>query len=105
MSTGSVEGKLESLITDEPTLVSPPAGLPAGSGLLDEVLARGVAEVESQRSLEAFLDELDWTRAVELWLGAQGLSTRGLPRERIERLLSRDMARLDVIIGRQVNAI
>jgi len=105
MSTGSVEGKLESLLTDEPTIVSLPAELPAGPGLLDEVLARGVAEVESQRSLEVFLDEPDWTRAVELWLGAQGLSTRGLPRERIERLLSRDVARLDVIIGRQVNAI
>ena len=45
MSTGSVEGKLEGVLTDEPKLASLSPDRMAQGGLLDEVLARGVAEV------------------------------------------------------------
>jgi type VI secretion system ImpC/EvpB family protein len=105
MSTGSVEGQHEGILTDEPNLASLPAERTLQPGLLDEVLARGVAEVESLRTIDAFLAEQDWWQAVELWLGTQCLHIRGMPRERIERLLSRDLARLDMIISRQVNAV
>jgi type VI secretion system ImpC/EvpB family protein len=105
MSTGSVEGKFEGVLTDEPKPAALTAERMPQPGLLDQVLARGVAEVESLTSIDTFLAEPDWRRAVELWLGSQGLQPRGMPRERIDRLLSRDVARLDVIISRQVNAI
>jgi type VI secretion system ImpC/EvpB family protein len=104
MSTGSVEGKPESLLADEPVLAPAPVQRPS-AGLLEEVLERGVAEIDTRRSLDTFLGEPDWTRALELWLGSQGLHARELTLERIARLLSRDIARLDVIISRQVNAI
>ncbi len=104
MSTGSVEGKHESGF-DQPATVQLAGERGTRPGLLDEVLARGVAEVESEQSLDAFLAERDWSRAVELWLGTKGIATGELPRDRVERLLSRDVARLDVILSRQVNAI
>ena len=78
---------------------------PRGRGLLDEVLARGVAEIETRQTLDEFLNEQDWSRAIELWINAQGLSVRGLTLDRIGRVLSRDLARLDGVISRQVNAI
>ena len=77
----------------------------SGAALLEEVLSRGVAEAESQHSLDAFLHEQDWLRAVECWLRPKGISIRDLPRDRIDRLLSRDIARLDVMLTQQVNAI
>jgi type VI secretion system ImpC/EvpB family protein len=104
MSTGSVEENRDLVLTDgsPPNATEQPVGRAA---LLDEVLARGVAEVQSQDSLNAFLREADWTRAVEMWLAPKGISVRDLPRDRVDRLLSRDVARLDVILTRQVNAI
>jgi type VI secretion system protein ImpD len=72
---------------------------------LEQVLARGVAEVESRRTLDSFLDERDAARALEIWLGGHGLSLAGLTLDRIKRLLSRDIARLDGLLARQVNAI
>jgi type VI secretion system ImpC/EvpB family protein len=104
MSTGSVGEKSEA-VADQTAAAAPVEQRPVFSALLDEVLNRGVADVESQRSIDAFVGEYDWWRAVELWLGTHGLHARGMPRERIERLLSRDLARLDVIIANQVNAI
>jgi type VI secretion system protein ImpD len=96
MSAGSSEGNPER---------QPPEQRPPPRDLLEEVLARGVAEIETRRSLDAFLSEPDWSKAIELWLGSQGLQARALTLERIGRLLGRDIARLDVLISRQVNAI
>jgi type VI secretion system ImpC/EvpB family protein len=75
------------------------------AGLLDEVLARGVAETETHSVFDPFLGEPDWLRAVALWLDLLGLPSRQLTFERIARLLSHGIARLDVLIGQQVNAI
>jgi type VI secretion system ImpC/EvpB family protein len=105
MSAGSVEGNPESLLADEPVLAEAPADRPSSAGLLEEVLARGVAEITTRQSLDAFLGEPEWSRSLELWLDSQGLQARALTLQRIARLLSRDIARLDVVISQQVNAI
>jgi type VI secretion system ImpC/EvpB family protein len=108
MSAGSVEDKHDAALGGGPTPLAPTverAGRGGGGGLLEHVLARGVAEAESQRTLDAFLGERDPGRAVQIWLAGQGLSASELTRDRIGRLLSRDIARLDGILSRQVNAI
>jgi len=106
MSAGSVEEKRDAVLADEPPAVlRPPVDHSGRKGLLDEVLERGVAEPASQQSLDSFLNEPVWGRAVEAWLGSQGLSLRNLTLERVERLLSRDIARLDGLLAEQVNAI
>jgi type VI secretion system ImpC/EvpB family protein len=103
MSAPSLNESQDVAISGEP-LVSPVATPDAG-GLLERVLAQGVAEDASRLSLDAFLSEENWARALELWLAGQGLPLAGLPLDRVARLLSRDIARLDGILTRQVNAI
>ena len=106
MSAGSVEEKRDAVPTGDPTRAVRPALDRSGSeGLLDQVLARGVAEPASQQSLDSFLNEPEWARAVELWLGSQGIALRNLTLDRVQRLLSRDIARLDGLLAEQVNVI
>jgi len=78
----------------------------AGRSLLDAVVGR-TAEARGAAGgvLEQFLREESPWKALALWIG-QGSRVRGRPtRERVARLLSRDLAELDALIARQVNAI
>lgn len=79
-----------------------PAG--AGAGLLDRVL-EGTAAEPGGGTLEDFLAEADPAKALEWWLGRQRLTSRRTSIEQVRRLLNRDIARLDQVLARQVNAI
>ncbi|MEX2138944.1 MAG: type VI secretion system contractile sheath large subunit [Pirellulales bacterium] len=104
MSAGSIEGTPDAALA---MLATVPSAAESSSpmGLLEQVLQRGVADVEARRTLDSFLGQTDRASALEVWLVAQGLSPAGLSLDRVGRLLSRDIARLDEILARQVNAI
>jgi type VI secretion system ImpC/EvpB family protein len=62
---------------------------------------RAQASVE----LDRFLQEPSPWKALALWLGRAACRRGPRTRGRLARLLSRDIARLDALLGRQVNAV
>jgi type VI secretion system ImpC/EvpB family protein len=56
-------------------------------------------------ALDQFLAEPSPVKAVALWVGQSARSQGKLTRDQVTQLLSRDIARLDVLLNRQVNAI
>lgn len=82
-----------------------PIPLPPPRSLLDDILNASVAAPGSRPLLDQFLDEPDPARALALWLRHAVPASRRLTRDQITRQLSRDIARLDVLLTRQVNAI
>src|SRR5262245_54902578 len=78
----------------------------AGRGLLDAVLqTTRAAPTPAAGALEEFLAECDPWRALAHWLTRSG-ATRARPtRDEVGRVLARDIARLDDLLSRQVNAI
>ena len=87
-------------------LASAPAVDRSGSaGLLDQVLDARRRRAGFSASLDAFLSEPEWARAVELWL-AKPRRLRSRPDARsCPTLLGRDIARLDGLLAEQVNVI
>jgi type VI secretion system ImpC/EvpB family protein len=85
-----------------------PAGADlAGRGLLDAVLevTQAAGPGPAAGALKEFLGESSPWQALGLWLRRSG-ALRGRPtRDRVARLLNRDIARLDGLLSRQVNAI
>ncbi|HYT92065.1 MAG TPA: type VI secretion system contractile sheath large subunit [Gemmataceae bacterium] len=78
----------------------------AGFGILDAILdATPAAPSQASSALKEFLEETSPTNAIVLWVNCAG-GVRGKPtRERVARLLNRDIARLDALLTRQVNAV
>ena len=75
--------------------------------MLDEVL-QGTAEPrsgESRSPLDQFLEEPSPWKALCLWFGLNERSTPLPTKPEITRRLSRDIAQIDVLLSRQVNAI
>jgi type VI secretion system protein ImpD len=81
-----------------------PAAAP-GSSLLDAVLAATDRAAAPRFALEQFLAEPSPVHALGMWLGQARLDGAALPKDRIAARLSRDIARLDALLTRQVNAI
>jgi type VI secretion system protein ImpD len=74
--------------------------------LLDTVLEGTRArEGPARNKLEEFLRESSPAKALALWIGWVALPGATLDKDRIARLLGRDIARLDELLTRQVNAI
>jgi type VI secretion system ImpC/EvpB family protein len=99
---------------DVPTASPPPApsaGVPrAGEGmapsLLDSVLtATHGAHAAELDSLDGFLHERWPWKALAWWLTRSGVRGARPSRQQVVRLLVRDIARLDDLLNRQVNAI
>jgi type VI secretion system protein ImpD len=80
--------------------------LPKPAGLLDEVL-QGTRSGEGPVSdkLERFLGEPSPAAALALWTGWIAAPGARPDKEQLCRLLGRDIARLDAVLTRQVNAI
>jgi type VI secretion system protein ImpD len=72
------------------------------ASLLDRVLATGQGP---SSSLEQFLAEPEPWKALALWLGRAGHGGRVPTRREVVRTLVRDLARLDTLLTRQINAI
>jgi len=84
---------------------APLAGAHNGS-LLDSVLdATRVTQEQARSHLDRFLDESSPWKGLYLWLGAS-FSCRGSDlKERVVCRLTRDIAQIDLLLSRQVNAI
>src|SRR5579885_2728627 len=94
------------------TSAPPPVGRADGDGAapapLDEILAataRPRGPGASPGRLDRFLRETSPARALCLWLGLADPSAPRPDRAAIARRLSRDIARIDDLIGRQLDAI
>jgi type VI secretion system ImpC/EvpB family protein/type VI secretion system ImpB/VipA family protein len=74
-------------------------------GLLDAVLNAPVAADQPDTLLGRFLRERDPAQALLLWAGPDALGRGPDARDRLARLLNRDVAGLDELLTRQVNAI
>src|SRR5947208_1653437 len=84
-----------------------PATPPAPRGLLDEILDNGVSSDRGATWIDHFRREPSAARALALWLGPDFSLEASDPhalKERIVRRLGRDVARIDAMIDRQVNA-
>jgi type VI secretion system ImpC/EvpB family protein len=84
-----------------------PAAAPAAraeQGLVDALQENGVISQEAAPLLERFLHERAPARALALWLG-RSLAGRANLRRRVAEALSRDIAHIDGLLNRQVNAI
>ncbi len=81
-----------------------PAGKP-GESLLDRILGSNDQPAERRVTglLDRFLAEPSPARALALWVGPDALKSGA--RDAICRRLGRDLARLDELLNRQVNAI
>src|SRR3954465_7838502 len=99
---------------DEPTAPTPSDphhGAPRAAGqpepsLLDAVVAATQdARAQEAAGLDAFLREPSPWSALAWWLRHSGLHNEQPSRRRVVRLLVRDIARLDELLNRQVNAI
>ncbi len=80
-----------------------PAARPAS--LLDAILAATETGAPALPLLDAFLDEPEPAPALALWLRHATARPARLTRDQIARQLGRDIARLDDLLTRQVNAI
>jgi type VI secretion system ImpC/EvpB family protein len=80
------------------------SGKLAGFALL-EATVRATAATQADTQLEQFLREPSPWRALALWLGQTDSGRLRLTRQHVARLLSRDIARIDELLTRQVNAI
>jgi type VI secretion system ImpC/EvpB family protein len=84
------------------TVAEPPAKL----SLIDRVLeATRAPTAESAQRLDYFLAESSPAAAFRLWLRWTGRTIAPGERDRIARLLNRDVAQLDALINDQLNAI
>ncbi len=86
---------------DGPVSAAPPPAS-AVDALVEATQAPGAAPA---RRLDAFLSEPSPAAALRMWLQWHGPAGVPCDKERIARLLNRDVALLDGLIGRQVNAI
>jgi type VI secretion system ImpC/EvpB family protein len=85
---------------------APRARGPVVPSLLDAVLAAtDDARAREAASLDAFLNEPSPWRALAWWLLRSGVTDARPARQQVVRILVRDLARLDVLLNRQVNAI
>ncbi len=94
------------------TSAPPPVGMAEGGGvapaLLDEITsatARPRPPGAPSDRLDRFLREASPARALCLWLGLADPSAPRPDRAAIARRIGRDIARIDDLIGRQLNAI
>src|SRR2546430_1133519 len=90
---------------------APAAGAPRAAerpapSLLDAVVAATQdARAQEAAGLDAFLREPSPWRALAWWLRNSGLNNEQPSRRQVGRVLVRDIARLDDLLNRQVNAI
>src|SRR5262245_20490272 len=86
-----------------------PAPAPAAApSLLDAVLSATAAAEPAGRAggaLAAFLAEPAPARALTLWLGRDTLAAGPDLKDRVAEALGRDVARIDELLSRQVNAV
>lgn len=81
-----------------------PTGL--HGGLLETlVVATAPGESAARASLDQFLQEPSPQRAMARWLAWSGTAGKRLSPDDVVRLLGRDIARLDALLSRQVDAI
>lgn len=89
-----------------PANTSPPANTAAPASLIDMVVdateERSAAELGT---LDAFLANASFEQSLALWASQLGLSGDQLTVPRLARLINRDIARIDDLLTRQVNAI
>lgn len=85
---------------------APSSAIEAKSDLLDRFLETAtVGEVVELGRLDRFLAEPSFADAVRAWVGTEfDFTPEGL-RERLQQKLGRDIARIDDLLDRQVNAI
>jgi len=90
--------------TGFPPLV--PAPPEAGVGLIDRVVeATRVRGGETAQHLDRFLEQSSPAAALRMWLQWTGRTAGAADRDRLARLLNRDVAQLDALINGQLNAI
>lgn len=103
-------------IADSPTTEvlhrgpGPPTAGPTTQGRRDgpfEAILRGTAEGRMQVAspLDGFLAEPDPWKAIATWLALTGQPHAASTREEVVGVLGRDIARIDDLLGKQVNAI
>src|SRR5690349_18418773 len=83
----------------------PSADAPAARGLLEQLLDAAQARGTTPSLLERFLREPTPARALMHWLGPGLAAGRKDLRRHITDQLSRDIAYIDGVLNRQVNAI
>ncbi|MHC4398299.1 MAG: type VI secretion system contractile sheath large subunit [Planctomycetota bacterium] len=117
MSAGSAENERQRVPSSEgdqptssPAAPQSPTAETAAPTLIDAVVEATTGQREEIRQkLDRFLEEPSQAEALRLWLAwsaPSGEAADGkLPREQVAERLSRDVAQLDALIARQVNAI
>jgi len=104
MSAGSAESDRTEAARLQPDKPAVASAAPAPHGLVDSVLeaTSTTAAPEAQSRLDAFLEQRSPWRELLRWIAPEGVR---LDKQQVAELLSRDIARLDSILSRQVNAI